>query len=50
MNHGGQGVRQASLVEEMEDGEEVEGLGQAETYSEYMPAKCKYNIIVLEYW
>ena len=21
--------------------EEVEGLGQAETYSEYMPAKCK---------
>ena len=22
-------------------GKEVEGLGQAETYSEYMPARCK---------
>lgn len=42
MNHHGQGgQRQASLVEEEEDGEEVEGLGQAETYSDYMPAKCE---------
>ena len=33
--------REPTLIEEEEEGEEVEGLGQAETYSEYMPAKCK---------
>lgn len=30
------------MVEEEEEGEEVEGLGQAETYSDYMPSKCMY--------
>ena len=33
--------REKTLIEEEEEGEEVEGLGQAETYSDYMPAKCK---------
>ena len=30
-------------MEEEEEGEEVEGLGQAETYSDYMPSKCMYT-------
>ena len=33
--------RERTLIEEEEEGEEVEGLGQAETYSDYMPAKCE---------
>lgn len=41
MNHSQTVPRQSSVVEEEEEGEEVEGLGQAETYNEYMPSKCK---------
>ncbi|XP_052798983.1 protein strawberry notch homolog 1-like isoform X2 [Mya arenaria] len=33
-----------SVVEEEEEGEDVEGLGKAETYNEYMPAKLKLGI------
>ena len=30
-----------NVIRNCKEGEEVEGLGQTETYSKYMPAKCK---------
>lgn len=36
------GMRTAGAEEEVED--EEEELGHAETYNDYMPLKCKWNI------